>query len=125
MVFNFKDLSKAQISRMPFRDSPHHEIEILVSFSYLNLFRPNEHKVDYHIRKPNDKSVLFEIEAKIFIYVGENSICFETHDKVTNYSSDLDFDDIKFPFAYGEGTIHFMFHQKYIPIQEYENSTKR
>ena len=49
---------------MPYRDSPHREIEILMSFCYLHLFRPNEHTEDYHIRKPNDAKFLFKIEGK-------------------------------------------------------------
>ena len=64
MVLLFSDLSKAQIYKMPFRDNPHHEIEILLSFDYLNVFKPNEHTADYHIRKPNDKNFLFKIEDK-------------------------------------------------------------
>ena len=35
------------------------------------------------------------------------------------------FNDIKFPYAYGEENIYFMLHQRYIPFQEYENSTKK
>ena len=52
MVLIFTDLNKAQIYKLPYRDSPHHEIERLMSFDYLHLFRPNEHTEDYHIRKP-------------------------------------------------------------------------
>ena len=44
------------------RDSPHLEIEILMSFDYLNVFRPNEHTEDYHTRKPNNAIFLFKIE---------------------------------------------------------------
>ena len=33
--------------------------------------------------------------------------------------------DVKYPFVYGEENIYFMLHQKYIPIQEYENSTMK
>ena len=32
MVFNFTDLKKAQIFKMPYRNSPHQEIEILTRF---------------------------------------------------------------------------------------------
>ena len=49
---------------MPYRVSPHHEIEILMNFNYLNVFKPNELKGNYHIRKPNDEKFLFEIEDK-------------------------------------------------------------
>ena len=42
-VLIFSDLNKAQVYKMPYRDSPQHEIEIVMSFNYLNLLRPNEH----------------------------------------------------------------------------------
>ena len=64
IVLIFTDLKKAQIYKMPYRDSPHHEIEILMSFDYLHLFRPNEHKEDYHIRKTNNANFLLKIEDK-------------------------------------------------------------
>ena len=50
MVILFTDLNKARIYKLPYWDSPHHEIEILMSFHYLNVFRPNEHTENYHIR---------------------------------------------------------------------------
>ena len=40
-------------------------------------------------------------------------------------SSELGYNDIKYPYAHGEEKIYFMLHQKYIPIQEYENSTEK
>ena len=55
---------------MPYRDSPHRENEILISFDYLRFSRPNEHCLDYYIRKPNDENFLFKIEDKKYIYVG-------------------------------------------------------
>ena len=121
----FSDLNKAQIYKMPYRNSSHQEIEILMSFNYLNLFKPNEHTEDYHTRKPNNENFLFEIEDKKYIYVGEKVISFETNDKIIKYSSELGFNDIKFPFAHSEENIYFMLHQKYIPLQEYENSTMK
>ena len=45
--------------------------------------------------------------------------------KKTNYSSKLGYNDVGFPYAYGEENIYFMFHQKYIPTQEYETSTEK
>ena len=45
---------------MPYRGSPYHEIEIVMSFKHLNMFRPNEHKENYVIRKPNSEIFLFE-----------------------------------------------------------------
>ena len=74
MVLIFSDLNKAQIYKMPCRDSPHHEIEILMSFDYLNVFKPNEHTEDYHIRQPNDEDFLLAIGDKKYIYVGEKVI---------------------------------------------------
>ena len=44
--FNFFDLNKAQFYKMPYRDSSHYEIEILVSFFYLNMLEPNEYTED-------------------------------------------------------------------------------
>ena len=96
-----------------------------MSFDYLRLFRPNEHCPDYYIRKPNDENFLFKIEDKKYIHVGEKLFSFETSDKVLNYSSEHAFNDIKFPFAHGKENIYFMLHHKNIPIQEYENSTKK
>ena len=61
LVLIFSDLNKAQIYKIPFRDCPHQKIELIMSFHYLNLFEPNEHREDYHIRKPNDENFLFEI----------------------------------------------------------------
>ena len=123
IVLIFADLKKAQIYKMPCRDSPHHEIEILMSFDYLHLFRPNEHSDHYHIRKPNDENFLFKIEDKKYIHVGENLFSFETNDEIVKYSSEHGFNDVKFPFARGKEKIYFISHQKYIPVQEYENST--
>ena len=108
---------------MPYRDSPHREIEILMSFDYLLLFRPNEHTEDFHIRKPNNANFLFKIEDKKYIHVGKTLFSFETDDEIVKYSTEHGYNDIKYPYAYGEENIYFMLDQKYIPIQEYENST--
>ena len=80
LVSIFDDLNAAQIYKVPYRDRPHHENENKVSFQYLILFKPNEHTEDYHIRKPNDRNFLFEIEDKKHIYVGEKVITFKTND---------------------------------------------
>ena len=55
--------------------------------------------------------------------MGEKLFSFETNDEIVKYSSEHGFNDVKFPFAHGKENIHFMLHQKYIPLQEYENST--
>ena len=81
LVLIFTDLKKAQIFKIPYRNSPYQEIEILMGFHYLHLFRPNEHTEDYHIRKPNDEYFLFKIEDKKYIHVGENLFSFETNDE--------------------------------------------
>ena len=64
IVLLFTDLKKAQIYEMPYRDSPHREVEILMSFDYLCLFRPSEHTEDYHIRKPNNKIFYSKLKIK-------------------------------------------------------------
>ena len=61
-VLIFTDLKKAQISKMPCRDSPHQEIEILMSFVYLHVFGPDENN--------KDGNFLFEIEDKKYVHVG-------------------------------------------------------
>ena len=51
----------------------------------MNVFKPNEHTEDYHIRKPNDKIFLFEVEDEKYVYVGENVIASETNDEIIKY----------------------------------------
>ena len=123
MVLFFSDINKAQIYKMPYRDSPHHEIEIL-EFWIFNLFKPNEPKEDYHVRSPNDENFLFEVEDDEYVYACDKVISLKTNEKIVDYSSNLGFNDIKFPFAYGWKVIYFMLPQSYIPIEEYENSTE-
>ena len=122
MVLLFTDLNKAQIYKMPYRDGPHREIEMVMSFDYLNLIRSTEHTEDYYIRKPNNENFLFKIGVKKYLHVGEKLFSFETNDEIAKYSSEHGYNDIKFSFAHGKENIHFMLHQKFIPLQEYENS---
>ena len=77
MVLLFTDLKKAQIYKMPYRDSPHHEIETIMSFDYLHVFGPDENN--------KDGNFLFEIENKKYIHVGEILISFETNDEIVYY----------------------------------------
>ena len=114
----FSDLNKAQVYKMQCRVSSHNEIEILMSFDYLNVFKPIEHTEDYHVRKPNDENFLLENEAKKYNYVGEKVFSFETNDTMLNYSSELGFNDVKFPYAYDENNFYFMLHRRFIPIQK-------
>ena len=125
MVQLFTDLNKAQIHKMPSRISPHREIEMVMSFGYLNVLRPNEHTEIYYIRKPNNENFLFKIEDKKYIQLGEKSFSSETDEENVKYSSEHGFNDIKIPFAHGKENIYFMLHQKYIPFQEYESSTMK
>ena len=59
---------------------------------------------------------------KKYVHVGENLFSFETNDEIVDYFIEHGFNDVKFPFAHGKQNIYFMLHQKYIPLQEYENS---
>ena len=110
---------------MPYRDSPYQGHEIPISFKYLNLLKPNEHAEDFYNRGPNDENFLFEIEDGKYIYVAEKAVTFETNHIIVKTSLHLGFNDIKFPYAYGEEKIYFMLHQKYLSIQEYENSREK
>ena len=123
LVLIFSDLNETQLYKMPYRDSPHHEVEIILSFNHLILFKPNEHTEDYHTRKPNDENCLIEIGDRKYFYVGEKIITFETNDIIVKRSLDLGFNIIEFPYAYVERSIYFMLHQEYILIQEYGTST--
>ena len=57
--------------------------------------------------------------------MGEKVITFETNDIIVKYNSVYGFNDVKYPYAYGEKNIYFMLYQKYIPTQEYEKSTEK
>ena len=73
-----------------------------MSFTYLNVFKPNEHTEDYHIRNPNDEIFLFEIEDEKYTYEGEKIFTFKTNEILVNYSLGLSFNDVKYPYTYGE-----------------------
>ena len=95
MVLIFTDLKKAQIYKIPYRNSPHHEIEILMSFDYLHVFGPDE----------DNKDGSFLIESEDKKHVGENVFSFETNDEIVDYFSELGFNDVKFSYAYGKENI--------------------
>ena len=122
LLLFFSDLDEAQSYKMPYRESPHHEIEKFMGVKILSLFKPNEHTEDFHIRKSNNKNFLFENEDEKYNYVGENLVSFETIDQTVNFFSELGFN--KIVYLYGEESIYFMLYQKYIPIQEYETLTE-
>ena len=111
------DLKKAQIYKMPYRDSPHHEIEIVMSFDHLHVCGPDE--------KNKDGIFLFEIGDKKYIHVGKELFSSETVDEIEKYFSEHGNNDVKYSFAYGRENIYFMLEQKYNPIQKYPNSTMK
>ena len=117
IVLIFTDLKKAQIYKIPCRNSDHQEIEIVMSFDYMHVFGPDENN--------KDRNFLFEIGDKKYIYLGEKFFSFETNDEIEKHFSEHGFNDVKYPFAYGKENIYFMLYQKNIPIQEYENSTMK
>ena len=117
MILIFTGLKKAQIYKMPYRISPHQEIEKVMSFDYLHVFGLDENN--------KDGNFLFEIENRKYVHVGKNLFSFETNDEIVEYFSEHGNNDVKYSFAYGKENIYFMLHQKYIPLQEYENSTMK
>ena len=117
MVLIFTDLKKAQIYKMPYRNSPHQETEKVMSFDYLYVFGPNENN--------KNGNFLVEIENKKYVHVGDKLFSFETNDEIVDYFTEHGNNDVKYSFAYGKENIYFMLHQKYIPLQEYENSTMK
>ena len=80
---------------------------------------------DYYNRGPNDKNFLFEIEDEKYIQVGEKFFSFETTDKIVEYSSNDGLNDVKYTYAHGIENIYFMLYRKYIPSEEYGNSTQK
>ena len=125
LVLIFTDLNETHIYKLLYRNSPNQEIEKVMSFDYLNVFKRNEHTEDYHIRKTDYENFLFEIGDKNHIYVEEKVISFKTNDIIVKFSSEYGFNDVTYPYAYGDENICFMLHQKQIPIQEYEKSTEK
>ena len=125
LVLIFSDLNKAQVYKMPFRVISNEEIKIVMSFDYLNVFKPSDYTEDYHITKPGDEKFLFEIEDKNYIYVGDKVVRFKTNEQTINYSPKLGHNKKKYSYAYGKENIYFMLHQKCITIQAYETSTEK
>ena len=115
MVLIFSDIKKAQIYKIPYRNSSHQEIEIVMSFDYLQVFRPDENN--------KDENFLFKVEDKNYIHAGEKLFSFETNDEIEKFFSEHGFNDVKSPFGYGKENIHFVLHQKFFPIRECEKST--
>ena len=88
-----------------------------MSFDYQHVFGPDENN--------KDGNFLFEIEKRKYVHVGENLFSFETNDEIDGYTVEHGFNDVKYPFAHDKENIYFILHQKYFPLQEYENSTMK
>ena len=116
MVLIFTELKKAQIYKIPYKNSLHQEIEIVTEFDYQQLFKPID------LDKETDANFLFKIEDKKYFYVGDKVFSFETvDDDIEEYFSETGLNDVKYPFALGKENIYYMIHQKYITIEEYAN----
>ena len=96
-----------------------------MSFNYLILFTPNEHTEKYSNRGQNDKNFLFEIEDRKNVYVVEKLFGFETTDKIVEYSSNDGLNDVKYSYAHGIENMTVRFFRKFIPFEEYKNSTQK
>ena len=55
----------------------------------------------------------------------EKLFSFETNDEIVDYFSEHGYNDVKYSYGVGKEYIYFMSYQKYIPLQEYENSTEK
>ena len=113
MILIFTDLKKAQIYKMPYKNSPHQEIEIVTKFDYQQLFKP------FDLDKETDANFLFKIEDKKYIYVGDKVFSFETVDDIEEFFSETGHNDVKYPYALSKENIYYMIHQKYITIEEF------
>ena len=69
LVLFFSGLNKAQIYKMPNGNSFYREIEMFMSFEYLNLFNPNQHTEEFYQRGSNDRNFPFEIEHRKNVFV--------------------------------------------------------
>ena len=122
VVLIFTDLKKAQIHKMPYRNIPHQEIEIVKKFDYQRLFKPMGLDEKTHAKKETNENFLFKIEDKKYTYVGEKTFTFETVDDIEEYFSESGNKDMKYPFALSKEKIYYMLYQKYITIKELESS---
>ena len=86
-----------------------------MSFDYLHVFGSHGNN--------KDGNFLFEFGDKKYVHVGKEQSSFETTDEIKDCFSEPGNNDVNYSFAYGKESIYFMLEQKYIPIQEYQNST--
>ena len=122
IVLIFTDLKKAQIYKMPYRDSHHQEIEMFIKFDYQRLIKPFDLDKKTYARIVTDENFLFKFEDKKCIFVGENVYNFETIDDIDEYFSKTGNNDVNYPFALSKENILYMAHRKYITIEEFDNS---
>ena len=66
---------------MPYRDSPHQEIEIFLSFDYLHVFGPDENN--------KDGNFLSEIEKKNMFMLEKNYLVLKQMMKLKNIFQDM------------------------------------
>ena len=64
---------------------------------------------------------LFKIEDKNYTYIGNEVFTFKTTDDIEEYFSESGFNDVKYLFALGNENVYYMFYQKFITIEEFEN----
>ena len=99
MVLIFTDLKKAQIYKMPYRNSCHQEIEIVKNFDYQHIFKPFDLVKKTHAKIVTDENFLFKIEDKKYIYLGDKVFSFKPIDDIEEYFSKTKHNDVKYPFA--------------------------
>ena len=121
-VLIFTDLKKAQIYKIPYRNGHHQEIEIVKKFDYQHLFKPFGLDEKTHARRETKENFLFKIEDKKYIFVGETIPTFKTTDDIDEYFSECKRNDVKYPFALSKEILSNMLYQKYITVEEFENT---
>ena len=57
--------------------------------------------------------------------MGEILFSFETTSVIVAYSSNDGLNGFKYTYAHGIENIYFMLYRKYIPFEEYKNSTQK
>ena len=57
--------------------------------------------------------------------MGEKLVTFGTGDIILTYSSKIGLNNVKYAFAYGCENIYYLLQRKFIPVEEYKNSTEK
>ena len=106
MALIFTDLKKAQIYKIPYRNSHHQEIE-MVQYLVINICLNRLISIKKtRARKETNENFLFKIEDKKYIYVEEKIFTFKTIDDIGEYFSESGFSDVKSHFALGKENIY-------------------